>query len=730
MHKLPKQRVVLLGMGHTHAHIAKMWRMGPIPRTELVCISDSWVASYSGMLPGVLAGNYERDQMNIDLVRFCKSAGALLIQDTVKNIDAQTKSIEFEDRPPLSFDLLSIGIGSRPKIPDNLCASKEIIPIKPMQTFMTRLQSAVDALKNQGLQTVRACVVGGGVGGMEISFCLLPFLKKSFDEVEISVATSGDAVAPGLAASTQKKVEKAFDAKQIHVLRNRRVENVQDKTIFFSDGSTQEFDIILWATSAVAPPLFSDLSFAKDDKGFLQTRSTLQLVESDEIFAVGDSGTLVENSTPKAGVFAVRQGPYLWQNIQRSLRGQGLVHYKPQTDFLKLVNTGDNRAIAEYRGFSFWASWAWKLKDRIDSKFMSMYQDYRPAMMAAPEPDENEMRCLGCGGKVGGSILSRALAKLDIHQSEDVIIGLDNPDDCAVVKSKSDSVVATTDFFASPVDDPYITGRIAALNALSDVFVMGARPHSALAIITLPYGREKNQEELLFQILSGSLFEFDRCGTSLVGGHTIEGPQLTVGYTILAEPATEARFAKSDLKAGDELVLTKPLGSGSALAAHMQAECNQATYQELMEIITQSNLEATQIARSHQVRAMTDVTGFGLAGHLLEMLSPSKLDAELFSQSIPLIDQVDQLFEKGIESTLAPANRDAESKISVSEKLRRTASYKALFDPQTCGGVLLGVEPNAVEPLLHDLRTAGFEKSCVIGKVSEGSGSSRITIQE
>ncbi len=117
MQKLPKQRIVLLGMGHTNVHIAGMWRMKPIPRTELVCISDSLITSYSGMVPGVLAGNYEPEAMNIDLVRYCKSVGAWLINEPVKHIDFDTRSIRFDDRPPVSFDLLSIGIGSRPAKP-------------------------------------------------------------------------------------------------------------------------------------------------------------------------------------------------------------------------------------------------------------------------------------------------------------------------------------------------------------------------------------------------------------------------------------------------------------------------------------------------------------------------------------------------------------------------------------------------------------------------------------
>jgi selenide,water dikinase len=472
-------------------------------------------------------------------------------------------------------------------------------------------------------------------------------------------------------------------------------------------------------TSAFAPELFEQLSITKDEKGFIVTRPTLQSVDYDSVFVVGDSGTLKDHPTPKAGVFAVRQGPVLWENINRSLDHRPLIEYKPQRNFLKLLNTGDGKAIVEYKGFSFWNRWMGWLKNRVDTRFIEKYQDYRPAIMASQDfNQETEMRCLGCGGKIGGSLLARVLNRLEVKESDDVVVGLSNPDDCAVIKTEKKSVVVTTDFFAAPVDDPFLAGRIAALNSLSDVFVMGADPQAALAIITLPYGREKNQEELLFQVLSGSLQEFDKCGTSLVGGHTIEGSQLTVGYTILAKPSGDlGNYTKAELNDEDHLILTKPIGSGAVLAASANAACGYRTFESLVKTMTQSNRTAATIAREMGVRAMTDVTGFGLAGHLLEMLKASCLVAEVTTSMIPLIEGAQELFEQGIESTLAPANRDAEIAISVSDALRKTARYRAMFDPQTCGGVLMGAPGPVVAELLDRLRSTGHHDVAEIGRV-------------
>ena len=727
MQKLPKQRVVLLGMGHTNAHVARMWRMSPLERTELVCISDALIASYSGMVPGVLAGNYTRDQMNIDLVRFTKSVGGWLIRDRVLTIDPEARSIEFENRPPLSFDLLSIGIGSRPDKSVITQDLPKVLPIKPMQTLLDRMEIGVAELQNQKIPAPRIVVVGGGTGGIEIAFCIPNFLRsRGFENYEITVVHSGEKLSSGVLDSTERKIRQALQAKGVNVLDGCRAEKILPDRMELTGGRELDYDLALWATSAVAPELFQQLDFPKDEKGFLLTRPTLQALNSDAVFVVGDSGTLEQNPTPKAGLYAVRQGPILWENIRRFFDQVPLVEYRPQKNFLKLINTGDGKAIGEYKGFSFWNKWAWKLKNRIDTRFMNKYQDYnRPMSGMTPSTDEPEMRCLGCGGKIGGSLLSRVLKRLDVPQGEDVLVGLDQPDDCAVMRPSTENVVLTTDFFAAPVDDPYLAGRIGALNSLSDVFVMGADPTAALAIITLPHGREKNQEELLFQVLSGSLHELRKCGCSLVGGHTIEGPQLTVGFTIMAEPHSAGspdgsiEFTKGNLQAGDRLILTKPIGSGAILAAHMNAECEHETMRVLCESMTLSNQQAAQIGRNHGVQAMTDVTGFGLAGHLVEMLKASQLAADLSLGEIPLFPGASDLLARGIQSTLAPANRDAEIRIEAREPQRKLPAYSALFDPQTCGGVLLGVPEKDCASVLSLLVETGHPHAREIGQVRE-----------
>ncbi len=288
------------------------------------------------------------------------------------------------------------------------------------------------------------------------------------------------------------------------------VREVRQGEMTFESGQHVPVDVVLWTTGATAPLLLGKLGLPKDDRGFLLTDSTLQSTSGEPIFAVGDSGTIQSDRTPKAGVYAVRQGPILWQNLNSRLNDAPLVDYQPQHGFLKLLSTGDGRAIADYKGLSTTASWCWKLKNRIDTRFMAKYQDYEPMEMdetsgSAAEQEATAMRCAGCGGKVGSDVLHRVLSRLDIPASDRVLVGLDQADDAAVVKSLSaQAVMITTDFFTAFVDDPYLVGRIAALNAASDIFALGGRPIAALAMATLPVGPPKQQEQLLFEMLAST----------------------------------------------------------------------------------------------------------------------------------------------------------------------------------------------------------------------------------
>ncbi len=729
-----KNTIVLLGVGHTNAHIVKMWKMHPIPDAQLICVSNFPVATYSGMLPGVLSGQYPPEKMEIDLVRLCASAGVRLIIGDVTSVDHSQQKILFRDRPALSWDFLSIGIGSRPSIKGVEVSGDSLIAAKPMQTLLQRLDRRIkevvtqnnNAHNDQTVSSVDVAVVGGGIGSIEIAFCLQRRMDQRDNEevnCQIRLVSGRSGVGAGLLPTTREKVSQLLRDKGISASSGHRVTKVTEKHLVLDNGDKIDADVVIWATDAMPPELLSQVDVAKDAKGFLLTKPTLQTVSSDRIFAVGDTGTMAASPTDKAGVFAVRQGPVLWENLKRAVKQTALKEYVPQSGYLKLINTADGKSIAEYLGRTFYGSWCWFLKDRIDTKFMAMYTAYDPPMMKMPDPKDTEsaMRCLGCGGKIGSQILSSVLEELDIPEHPAVVVGLANPDDAAIVKTVHNQVTVTTDFFASPFDDPYLVGRIALLNSASDCFVMGAQPTGVLAMVQLPLVHSKTQLQIMRELMAGSVEEINRMGGSIVGGHSIEGPRLTIGFTVLGDQIVDTR-TKGMLNEGDQLILTKPLGSGVLLAALMQARLSGSSYQSLVKTMLASNQIALDLIVRHGVSGVTDVTGFGLAGHLQEMLSASGFSAKLAMEDIPVMPGCQGLIESGIESTLVDDNRLIAQKVNLQGARWQQNDAAVMFDPQTSGGILCGVKPSEVTGVLKFLTAAGYEESAVIGEVLKKSG--------
>ena len=714
--RLPSKHVVLLGVGHTNAHIVKMWRDSPIPNVSLTCISDNSIATYSGMLPAVLGQQIPPSEMEIDLVRLCSAAGARLIVDNVAGLDHERREVLFQNRPAVPFDVLSVGIGSVPSMDGVACDGESPVTIKPMQTFLTRLQSAIDRVLSDGASDqLRIVVVGSGVAGVEILFCLPSFVASVCDvPLELELVTRSDQILESVCGSTRQRVAAEISKRNISVVTGQSIQKVSPSSITLADGSIRDADVVIWATGAVPPELLSQLNLPLDDRGFIATNATLQSVSGQPVFAVGDTGAIVSADLPKAGVFAVRQGPVLWENVQRLLHNQPLTDYVPQQSFLKLLNTGDGRAIGEWKGRSFSGRWVKRLKDRIDGRFMNMFR------MLYDMPDSMaQMQCKGCGCKLGADVLESALASLAAKNSNDGA-GPVQMDDAAVVPlSTGGQVVVSTDFFTTPFDDMYLAGRIAALHSASDLIAMGASVTSAVANIVLPEGDAASQRRALDELLQGARHEFQAMNADIVGGHTIVGPRLEVGFTVIGEPLRETMLQKKNLRIGDRMYLTKPLGIGILLAAHMRSQCPASAYDSLIETMLMRQHKLAAIALQFGICAGTDITGFGLAGHLVEMLTASDVAATLDLSSIPLLPGVDDAFNAGIESTLAPQNRSVERRISATSDQQMTAQYQALFDPQTCGGLLLGVAAAAADDFVAAVQTNNLPSPVCIGQVCE-----------
>lgn len=328
------------------------------------------------------------------------------------------------------------------------------------------------------------------------------------------------------------------------------------------------------------------------------------------------------------------------------------------------------------------------------------------------------MRCGGCGNKISADVLSAVLRRIDIPDDPRVLLGTRAGEDAAVHRVRPELFgdpqklleVQTVDYFKAFINDPYLFGRIAALNAVSDLYAMNARPFTALAIATLPYARGPIQEAQLYELLSGAAESLKELGVTLTGGHTTEGPELALGFAVTGFAEEGKLFQKSNLQVGDRLILTKPLGSGALLAAWMRGECKAEWFEPLLATMLMSNAAAGKIFAQAGVTACTDVTGFGLAGHLIEMLDGSKMSAHLFVDRIPVYDGFNDVVARGIVSTLHRDNAKVACRMVGSEPAW-------LFDPQTSGGLIAGVKPENVVATLASLHQAGCDRAIVIGEI-------------
>jgi selenide,water dikinase len=732
--------IVLVGGGHSHVGVLRMFAMRPLPGVRLTVVCTDTDTPYSGMLPGYIAGHYSFDEVHIDLRRLAEFAGARYYRDEVIGIDRAARRVICRQRPPVSYDVLSINIGSTPQLGRVAGAVDHAVAVKPIRRFNERWLALLERVRlHAGTTTI--AVVGAGAGGVELTLAMqirlrneLVSQKRNPDELHFHLFSAEAKILPTHNAGVRRAFATVLRARGVTVHCNAEVSRVDADRLHTVSGQELQADEVVWVTQAGGAAWLADTGLALDADGFIRVDETLQSKTDPLIFAAGDCASLRGHRLEKAGVFAVRMGRPLADNLRRTLTGQALLRYRPQSRWLALISTGDRHAVASRGALCARGDWIWRWKDWIDRRFMRKFGEF-PAMpdivktggeVVLQEAEQAQaisaiaMRCGGCGAKVGATVLSRALAGIDPVERDDVLIGLHAPDDAAVLRvPPGKAMVHSVDFFRAFIDDPWLFGRIAANHALGDIFAMGAQAQSATAIATVPPGLEAKVEDTVFQMMAGAVSVLNEAGCALVGGHTGEGSELALGFAVngLIDETLAGVLTKGGMHPGEVLILTKPIGTGTLFAAHKQLKARGRWIDAALESMQTSNRGAMPCLQAHGATACTDLTGFGLLGHLVEMTRPSGVDVELDLNALPLLDGAAEMAAAGILSSLQPANLRLRRALSNQEEALRHPNYPLLFDPQTAGGLLACVPAGAVDACLAALHDAGYTRAARIGRV-------------
>ncbi len=369
------RRLVLLGGGHAQLFVLEGLARRPLDGVETTLVSVDARQAYSGMVPGLIGGRYEPADLSFDLPAICRRAGATFVQAEATRLVSAQRRVLLDDGRSVEYDLLSIATGSTVEGADLPGVAEHALRVKPIGRAMEIVPALERAARQVDEPTV--VVVGGGAAGIEVSLAARARLRGLGREgTGVTLVESGPRLFGGRMPAAERVAARVLRAHRVAVHLGRTAAGVDADALRFDTGATLRADVVIWATGAAARPLLRESGLAVDARGFVLVDDSLRSLSDPAVFAAGDAASLSRYpGTPKAGVYAVREGPVLWRNLVASGHGgPPAARYRPQPRFLALLNTGDGRAVLTYGAVATWSSWGMRLKDWIDRRFMRRFQ--------------------------------------------------------------------------------------------------------------------------------------------------------------------------------------------------------------------------------------------------------------------------------------------------------------------------------------------------------------------
>jgi selenide,water dikinase len=390
-----RKSVVLIGAGHAHVGALRLFGLRPLPQAVLTLVSRGRFTPYSGMLPGLIAGHYHVNDVHIDTVPLARFAGARLYQDEAVGLDLANRLVICRNSPPLRYDVLSIDIGSTPNTADVPGAAAHAIAVKPISRFLPRFERLLGRVLTRRGKAAVACV-GGGAGGVELLLSIERRLRREVTAagyaasgLSFALVTASDDILSNFPPAFRARFRAVLAARGIEVVTGAAVTEVKGagveaKQLVFTDRAPIAADEIMWTAQAAPARWLAGTGLPLDAHGFIRVNDYLRAMGHEDIFAAGDIIAFAARALPKSGVYAVREGPVIADNIRCMLLGAAPRAFKPQREALYLVSTGEQYAIGSRNGFTFAGGWVWRWKDWIDRRFMRQFKEL-PKNAALPE---------------------------------------------------------------------------------------------------------------------------------------------------------------------------------------------------------------------------------------------------------------------------------------------------------------------------------------------------------
>ena len=679
--------LVLIGGGHSHIMLMMELSQKPIQGNRITLISKEIDTPYSGMIPGFIEGIYTWRETHIDLYKLCFKLNIRFIHSEVLEISAINKEIILKQRPKIKFDVLSINTGIKSNNKTIKGALKYCVPVKPISKLSDNFLTEIK--KNNNI-----AFIGGGPASVELALGLQKRFKNKKSNFKISIITGKNGLLSSFPPKTRKVAKQTLQNTQINVIEKVEVIEVKKDKLLLSNKTKLKIDKSILSTNAMPPEWIKKSDIILNPDNFIIVNDKFQ-TNYNYIFAAGDVVDFNNQNLSKSGVYAVRSGKPLSKSIRGFIQKKTPVPYKFNKNYLSIIGLSNGLAIATKYNFTFTSRFCFLLKKIIDQQFVkkfnnlsvkkySNFSDLLKIFYKLKKTNTNipsyRMQCRGCAAKVDFNALKNTLPKNIINTSEDAINIKDYP-----------NLYQSVDMINSIVSDPYLLGKIAANHAISDVIAVNSKLISALMILQLPFSNTEINSRDLEQVTAGANDVFKLTGCSISGGHTMIGKDKdpVIGFSVMGEKKTIiSNKIPNKLKINDILILTEKIGSGIIFSG-INNDIIDSYYQiEVLNQMSEGNINFSRISDKLKTLSMTDITGFGLANHLLNLIKrdSGKTGLTIYPDKIPLFNGVKEALSKKVRSSLFDKNFNTAQKDLVYNRDTKLID-EILYDPQTVGGL-------------------------------------------